>query len=357
MKKFLMAFITLLGLFTVAQAKDVSAYSKPEVRQFIKEMVRDYHFSERYLAHLFQQVRWTEKVPLLTPIKKPTKPVVSIDQSPWWKYRETIVNETRIREGVAFWKQHQATLKRAEEIYGVPASMIVGTLGVETRYGRITGKHSALHVLTTLSFNKTRRNKFFKNELKEFLLLTREQKLNPLSIKGSYAGALGWPQFMPSSYRRHAVKFGTQRYINLFDHAPDVIGSIANYYKKHGWRTGHPVFAAASVSGNKLHAIPKKIRPTLTLSQLTKLGVKGPYAYRRYPNEKATYFSLEGKQRMQHYLGFNNFFVIMRYNPDRKYSMAVYELGQEIAAAVKRDENRRTTLTYENHLPKPKNAQ
>lgn len=345
-----MAFITFLAVINTTQAKDVSAYSKPEVRQFIREMVRDHHFSEEYLAQLFKQVRWTQKVPLLTPIQKPTKPVVSIDKSPWWKYRETIVNETRIREGVAFWKQHQAVLKKAEETYGVPASIIVGTLGVETRYGRITGKHSTLHVLTTLSFNKTRRNKFFRNELKEFLLLTREQKLNPLTIKGSYAGALGWPQFMPSSYRRHAVKFGNRGNIDLFNHAPDIIGSIANYYRKHGWKTGQPVFANASVSGNKHHLIPKKIRPTLTLSQLDQLGVKGPFAYRRYPNEKATYFNLEGRLRTQHFLGFNNFFVIMRYNPDRKYSMAVYELGQRVASAVKKDSGHRgtTTLTYEN---------
>lgn len=346
MKKILMAAILFLS--TIAQAKDMSAYSKPEVRKFIQEMVKKHHFNERYLTQLFKQVRWTEKVPLLTPIKKSTKPVVSIDKSPWWKYREIIISEARIREGIAFWKQHQAMLKKAEKVYGVPASIIVGTLGVETRYGKITGKHSALHVLTTLSFNKTRRNKYFRNELAELLLLAREQKLNPLSIKGSWAGALGWPQFMPSNYRRHAVKFGNKGHIDLFGHAPDIIGSIANYYKNHGWKTGQPAFTAASVSGNKHHLIPKKMRPTLTLSQLTKLGVKGPNPYHRYPNEKATYFSLEGKHRMQHYLGFNNFFVIMRYNPDRKYSMAVYELGQKISEAVNRDVKQpsKVNLTY-----------
>lgn len=330
-----MAFISFLAITSIANAKDVSAYSKPEVKQFIREMVKNHNFNEKYLIQLFKQVKWYNKVPLLTPIKKPTAP--SIDKAPWWKYREAIVNEARVQEGIAFWKEHHAVLKKAEETYGVPASMIVGTLGVETRYGRITGKHSTLQVLTTLSFNKTRRNKFFKNELKEFLLLAREQRLNPLSIKGSYAGALGWPQFMPSNYRRHAVKFGNKNHIDLFNHAPDIIGSIANYYKNHGWKTGEPVIAQASINGNKHRLIPKKIRPTLTLSQLSKLGVKGPPFYLRYPNEKATYFNLEGKYKMQHYLGFNNFFVIMRYNPDRKYSMAVYELGQIVATKVKQD--------------------
>src|SRR6185312_6079653 len=116
-----------------------------------------------------------------------------------------------------------------------------------------------------------------KSELKEFLLLTREQKLNPLKIKGSWAGALGWPQFMPSSYRRHAVKFGERDYIDLFNHAPDVIGSVANYYKKHGWKRGHPVIASASVNGGNHQSIPRKgFRPILTMSQLTKYGVRPP---------------------------------------------------------------------------------
>ncbi len=336
-----MIFTLILGVITTAQAGHVSAYSKPEVKQFIQEMVKEHRFSERYLVQLFKRVPWTSKVPLLTPIKPTKTPTVPLDKQPWWKYQETIVSQARIQEGVAFWRKHQALLKKAEETYGVPASIIVGTLGVETRYGRITGKHSTLHVLTTLSFNKNRRSKFFKSELKEFLLLTREQKLNPLSIKGSYAGALGWPQFMPSSYRRHAVKFGKRgRHIDLFNHAPDIIGSIANYYKNHGWKTGQPVIARANVSGKKYRTIPKKIRPTLTLSQLTKLGVKGPRTYLSYPNEKATYFNLKGKSNQLHYLGFNNFFTIMRYNPDRKYSMAVYELGERIAAAVKQADKR-----------------
>src|SRR6185312_11843391 len=181
MKKFLMAVSILLCIATTSHAQDVSAYSKPEVRQFIQEMVKDYHFDKQYLTNLFKQVRWTQVVPLARPIKKPTKPQGgSIDRAPWWKYREAIVNEARIREGVKFWKENYATLKRAEEVYGVPANVIVAALGVETRYGRLTGKYNTLHVLTTLSFNKTRRNKFFKSELKEFLLLTREQKLNPL---------------------------------------------------------------------------------------------------------------------------------------------------------------------------------
>jgi membrane-bound lytic murein transglycosylase B len=329
--------LTLLSVFSSAQAKVISAYQYPEVRKFIQEMSKNHGFSPRYLTHLFKQVKWE-----VTPRKRMTytKKTVKGKRMPWWKYKQIMLSQERINEGVDFWKKNASLLKKAEKIYGVPAYIIVATLGVETHYGKITGNHYTLQALTKLAFIKNRRNRFFRNELKEFLLLAREQKLDPLKIKGSYAGALGWPQFMPSNYRRLSIKTkssSARRHADLFNEPADIIFSIANYYSKHGWKKGDPVLVSANVKGKRYHSIPKKgFRPIHTTQQLKRFGISSSFKDKQ---RKAIYFGLQEKSQFKHYLGFHNFFVITRYNPDRKYSMAVYSLGQAVKESYQKKKN------------------
>lgn len=247
---------------------------------------------------------------------------------PWYRYRPIFLQESRIRQGVAFWEQNQAALDRASQQYGVPPQIIVAILGVETRYGSYYGKHRVIDALRTLAFDYPPRSGFFRNELEQYLLLSREEGLDPLQPKGSYAGAMGIPQFISSSYRAYAVDFNGDGHRDLWDQPVDAIGSVANYFKAHGWRQGEAVAVPASVPEVRHDKATPKLKADSSVTELRKQGV---IPKRPLPAEQpAGLVILEGKAGPECWIGLPNFYVITRYNHSALYAMAVYQLGQAI---------------------------
>ena len=222
--RFLIVLLVIL-FFSPLTMADTYFANQPKVKKFITQMVHQHHFNRKKLIALFNQVKI--KPAIMQSIKTP------LEKKPWYTYQMLFVTEWRIRQGVHFWNKYQKALEKAEKTYGVPASIIVATIGVETKYGKHTGNYRVIDALSNIAFSDSPRSPFFRKELEQFLLLTREQHLNPLKVMGSYAGAIGQPQFMPSSYRHYAVNFSGNPKIDLSNNEIDVIGSIANYYKKH----------------------------------------------------------------------------------------------------------------------------
>lgn len=250
----------------------------------------------------------------------------------WGEYRKIFVEPQRITQGVSFWQAHEETLKRAEDTYGVPAEIIVAIIGVETRYGRIMGRYRVLDALATLGFDYPKRADFFRGQLIEFMQMAREENLDPAALTGSYAGAMGYGQFIPSSFRNYAIDFDGDGKRNIWSNEVDAIGSVANYFKQHGWVAGEPV--RTNVVMNKA-ADPEwfnaGLNPEVTLAQWQQRGI----STRRDldPEQKATLMELTMADGEHYWLGLNNFYVITRYNHSRLYAMAVYELSQAIREA------------------------
>jgi membrane-bound lytic murein transglycosylase B len=295
---------------------------RPDIQQFIDEQVARHGFDRRELQALFSRVRMREDIiALITRPAERTKP--------WYEYREIFLDQARIDGGVEFWRQHRAALDRAEQVYGVPPEIIVAIIGVETRYGRITGRHGVLEALTTLAFDYPRRADFFRKELENYLLLTREEGIDPLSLQGSYAGAMGIGQFMPSSYRAYAVDFTGDGRRDLWTNPVDAIGSVANYLAEHGWRHNEPVVQSAMVQGNAYQGVLFEGRPpNLSVTELAGYGIRAPAGVDA--SLPANLLELEGRQGPLYWLAFNNFYVITRYNRSPLYAMAVYELARAI---------------------------
>jgi membrane-bound lytic murein transglycosylase B len=232
--------------------------------------------------------------------------------------------------GVEFWNENADTLARAYDTYGVPAEIVVAIIGVETRYGEHKGRYPIMDSLTTLAFDFPKRGKFFRGELEQFLLLTREEEVDPLSLKGSYAGAMGKPQFIASSYRNYAVDFDGDGKRDILNSSVDAIGSVANYFNRHNWKKDEPIAGKARVKGKKYKPIIKKgIKPSMRLRDMARKGVHvdGKYA----PEQLAALIEFKNKKGHEYWVGFNNFYVITRYNHSELYAMAVYQLSQAIA--------------------------
>lgn len=308
--------LIILLFFSISANADIPFAQRPDVQKFFKYMVKKYHFKEAELTSLFNSVNIRPKI--IQKLKTP------FEQKPWYFYQRLFVTEWRIRQGVEFWKKHKDALQRAEQIYGVPASIIVATIGVETKYGQSTGEFRVIDALTNLAFGESGRSNYFKKELEQFLLLSREQHLDPLSIMGSYAGAIGQPQFMPSSYRHYAVNFSGSGKIDLSNDETDVIGSIANYYSKHGWKRGEAIAVPASFNGTK-YTMRLPNQRFITKSELLEAGV--------VPNKylKSKVIELQGYYGNEYWLGFPNFDVIKRYNTSNLYAMAVFQLSYYIS--------------------------
>jgi len=318
-------FIMLsLSLSVTSLAHADTAFTKrPDVQAFINLMVKKNHFSRGYLVTLFNQVKYHEAV--VQSVKQP------LEANPWRTYQRLFVNEWRIKHGVEFWQTHAAALKKAEDKYGVPASIIVATLGVETKYGERTGDYRVIDSLTSIGFSNSPRAPFFRSELEQFLLLTREQHLNPMKITGSYAGAIGMPQFMPSSYRYYAASFTKKTAIDLMKDHNDVIASIANYYKEHGWERNEPVAMPALVNLSRYQQLPKPANPKqkISLKTLKQYGVT-PVRPVADTEQNAKLITLTSQSSNEYWVGFHNFDVIKRYNPNDLYAMAVYQLSHYI---------------------------
>ncbi|EWC39851.1 lytic murein transglycosylase B [Stutzerimonas stutzeri] len=300
-------------------------YVGPNVDEFIAEMTRDYGFVSEQLHDLFAQAE--RKQAILDAISRPAERV-----KPWKEYRPIFLTESRIAQGVDFWRQNEETLSRAEAEYGVPAEVIVAIIGVETFYGRNTGSHRVIDALSTLGFDYPPRQPFFRQQLKEFLLLAREEQVDPLSLKGSYAGAMGLPQFMPSSFRAYAVDFDGDGHINIWNNPADAIGSAASYFKQHGWTANGSVVARAEVSGERHEeGLTVGLESQKNAGEMRSLGWSFNPAV---ADETAvTAFRLDGAEGDEYWVGLPNFYVITRYNRSVMYAMAVHQLSQLLAEA------------------------
>lgn len=320
-------FTTILCLFTLfsARAEDKPLSARPEVKAFIQMMVTKHHFDKAQLTSWLNNAKIQPSI--LKAISKPA------EKSTWARYEPIFLTPKRIDEGVAFWQQNKAALAKAEKEYGVPAQIIVAIIGVETFYGKQTGQYSVLDSLVTLGFDYPPRSKFFLSELEEFLLLSREQKWDPTQIKGSYAGAMGKPQFISSSYRRYAIDFHNKGQRDLLNNVDDAIGSVANYFKLNGWKKGEPVAFSAKAYGDKFKdalAASNNPKPDTSLQKLSELGIKPVSKHLKDPKQNFALIGLEGKDGFEYWLGANNFYVITRYNRSSLYAMAVYQLSEKI---------------------------
>ncbi len=302
---------------------------RPEVQQFIREVVERHGFVEQELLFLFSRVRRTE--PVLEAIQPPPKP------RSWEEFRGNFINPRRIAAGSAFWNTHRRALERAERTYGVPPEYILGILGVETFYGRNAGRWRVVDALTTLAFDYPPRASFFRGELEQYLLLTRASGTDVFSMRGSYAGAIGIPQFMPSSVRRYAVDFDGNGAIDLRASPADAIGSVANFLKEHGWRPGAEVAIEARVSGDAWRPLADgSVDPRYTFAELRAAGVELARPPRD-ENAPAALVELETPGRPSEFrAAFRNFWVITRYNRSAFYASAVNDLAAELRKAQER---------------------
>lgn len=318
-----------LSLFSCQAFANPYFVKMPSVQLFIQDMVKHYHFDRSQLEALFNDVKLRERV--IQSVHAP------LEEYPWYTYQKVFITDSRIHQGIDFWNKHAELLKKAEKQYGVPASIIVATIGVETKYGNNTGNFRVIDALSNIAFSNSRRAAYFRHELKEFLLLTREQNLDPRKIMGSYAGAIGQPQFMPSSYRQYAVSYSGKSKIDLSHNEGDIIASIANYYRAHGWQAQELVAVPASLGHTHYHFSPNSDR-RLVVSPAELVKYVSPNGHLP-KNKKIKLIELQGRFHNEYWLGFHNFNVIKQYNPSNLYAMAVYQLSYYIES--RRDRSNR----------------
>lgn len=310
------------------QAKngDVVTYeSHPETTKLISEMVTEHQFVEADLLQLFKGAE--RKQSIIDAISRPAEKTLT-----WKEYRKIFIKDSRIEKGVSFWQANQETLQRAEDEYGVPIEIIVAIIGVETRYGENKGSYRVLDALSTLGFDYPPRATFFRKELKQFLLLSREQTQDPAVLKGSYAGAMGYGQFMPSSFRAYAVDFDGDEIADIWDNPVDAIGSVANYLGRHGWQRDKKVVVRAKVAPDyNAGLINKSLNANQTVGELKSGGFNPVDSYD--DDTAAMAMKLNGENGAEFWMGLKNFSVITRYNRSRLYAMAVYQLADNIRKA------------------------
>lgn len=302
----------------------IEKYQSPlptKAHAFINYMVKYYHFNRTKLTDILSEAKYNQDV-----IYRITHPY---EAKPWNVYRAFFLTTQNIRNGLRYWKMHKEVLQYAEHHYGIPPSIIVAIISIESNYGACVGKFSALDTLTTLAFHYQKREKFFTRELVQLFLLVREQKLEMELIKSSYAGAIGIPQFMPSTYRHYGVTYLKNTHINLIKNDKEAIISIANFLNKNGWEKHQPV--ACECTGIRplyLALISKKSVPQKDINFLKNRGI--PKSCFMPTNQKATILQFKSENLDEYWLILHNFHVIMQYNPHIIYAMAVYQLSQAI---------------------------
>ncbi len=309
--------------------------SNYKLKQIINNMATKYNLDRYELNAIFSTVNRDTVALDKYNVYKTRKPTIAKASQPgsWSKYRAQFVNPSHIRKGVQFWRENANWLNMAAYKYGVDPAYIVGILGVETNFGGFTGKHSVLDALTTLALEYKQRSKFFTSELENYILLVKEQKVPPQAIKGSYAGAFGLAQFMPSSFREYAVDLNGDGHTNLFDPA-DAIGSIANYFQKKGkWNPRIPVAMRVYYNKKRFYGIPTGFKTTYSQRYLYNLGMRPSSNFYGYKGP-VSLIKLSKYDRDELWWGTSNFRAITRYNPKDYYAMAVHQLGQEIKKIV-----------------------
>ena len=293
---------------------------REEVRAYLDELSGSYGFSRNNLEKILLD-------------HKPNKRIIDLISRPsekrlqWHEYRKILVDEARIKLGVEFWNENIVALSEAEQVYSVAPEIIVAIIGVETRYGKIMGSYPVVEALSTLAFDYPPRAKFFRKELTEFFILTRDQKLDPASLTGSYAGAMGYGQFIPSSYRAYAVDFDGDNFKDIWNNKADAIGSVANYFSRHGWQGDGPVIVRGyKTSPNPDVTANESLEPKLLAGDLRKKGIRNNLA----DNTKVALFEMQGERGQEYWLGLSDFYVITRYNRSSMYALAVFQLSQAI---------------------------
>lgn len=303
--------------------------NNPNAQQFIDKMVNKHGFDRQQLQEILSQAKRLDSVLRLMDNQAPTTSVKppSGPNGAWLRYRKKFITPDNVQNGVVFWNQYEDALNRAWQVYGVPPEIIVGIIGVETRWGRVMGKTRILDALATLSFNYPRRAEYFSGELETFLLMARDEQDDPLNLKGSFAGAMGYGQFMPSSYKQYAVDFSGDGHINLWDPV-DAIGSVANYFKAHGWVKGDQV---AVMANGQAPGLPNGFKTRYSISQLAAAGLTPQQPLGNH--QQASLLRLDVGTGYQYWYGLPNFYTITRYNHSPHYAMAVWQLGQAVALA------------------------
>lgn len=313
----ILATVTFSSISSAGNSESINN----SINQFIGKMVEQHEFDEAYLKNLFSQINIDPIV-----VDKMNKPY---EAKPWTEYKDYFITDERVNLGTQYWQQHAKELSDAEKTYGVPASIIVAIIGVESKFGTKQGDFPIFQSLATLAFNYPSRSPFFTKELENYLLLTREHQFNPLALKGSHAGAIGKPQFMPSSYRHYAVAYNGGKVADLINNDGDVITSVANYFKQNHWVGKHLVVLPAKATEKALKSIKQDpLKLNSTLGELKKLGVT---VDEKLPADtKASFFSVEYHKQPQYWVALNNFEAITRYNHNMQYALVVYEFSKAI---------------------------
>ena len=313
--------VVFLSYAVASTAARAESFSVAETKNFVERMHIRHSFDPIEVQTILGKAQVLDSV--LQAISRPA------EGKAWYEYRQIFLQPLRIERGADFMAEHLETLMRAEKEFGVSPEIIVAIIGVETLFGEHKGRHRVLDALATLGFRYPRRSEFFATELEHFLLLSREEGLDPLEMTGSYAGAMGIPQFISSSYRSYAVDFDGDSVRNLFGSVEDAIGSVANYLKRHGWRHGEVVTLPVSVKGEGYAGLlDLGLKPNTTLTELQKHGVMIYAAVDG--SKKGTLLEFELQHGVEHWVGLNNFYSITRYNHSALYAMAVFQLSQAI---------------------------
>jgi membrane-bound lytic murein transglycosylase B len=326
--------ITLLcaALLASPSAAAGTYAGRADVQAFVDEMVSEQRYDRATLTRAFAAARFQPRI-----VEAMERPLVAPPK--WYEYAPPFLSPGRVAGGVAYWNANSDELARAEERFGVPPEIIVAIIGVETFYGRNTGKHRALDALATLAFDYPRRAAFFRGELKEFLLLVRDQHVDPTLPKGSFAGALGVPQFMPGSYREFAVDFDGDGRIDLWTSPADIVGSVASYLARHDWQRGQPVLLTAAIAEDSLVAVQRRLDGGISERRSAEAwSVDGVAAAGAPPDlapDPVALLMLEekdddGVEGASYWIACHNFYVLTRYNRSRLYAAAVYELATAI---------------------------
>ena len=317
-------------LATVVQGGDETErnYSdNPQAQAFIERMVAEHGADRAELQALFAGAQYKQSI-----VDAMTRPAEKVKL--WKDYRKIFLTEKRLRQGLQFWREQRSWLEKMQADYGVPIEYVVAIIGVETYYGRIAGNYRVVDALSTLAFDYPARSPFFTKELEHFLLLAKEQNLDPAALKGSYAGAMGYGQFMPSSYRAYAVDYDEDGVADIWANPADAIGSVANYFVRHGWQSGEDVVVRARISADySSEGVNKLVKPNLNLAQLAERGfmpVPGLNS-ELSPEVKAIPLRLQGQAGVEFWLGLQNYYTITRYNHSFRYAMAVTQLAEQIA--------------------------